>query len=163
MSDYNRWYIDEQRPDDKEPAWMPMVGIAMAIVGVLALLVGGSWAVLDTLKRPIVQPEPPPVIPVEPPDPEPEEEPPRTLDEIADDADRDGATFLTPREHALVVIESRRQMRLRIPDDLVPELEDDGYFYWTYGGQRYRWHTLKEGRTYGGRFKYRNGVMEIVR
>lgn len=46
-------------------------------------------------------------------------------------------------------------------DEGVPVIYNtsDDYWYWTYNGRRYRWHTLVEGQTYGGRFVYSSGRM----
>ena len=40
--------------------------------------------------------------------------------------------------------------------------EADQKFYWTYGGREFRWESLEEGLTYGGRFLYRDGCMHYV-
>ncbi len=35
----------------------------------------------------------------------------------------------------------------------------DDYWWWTHEGKNYRWHTLREGETYGGRFVFVGGRM----
>lgn len=38
----------------------------------------------------------------------------------------------------------------------------DGWYYWSFNGRRYRWHTLEDGRYYGGgRFLYQGGRMHL--
>lgn len=46
-------------------------------------------------------------------------------------------------------------------DEGVPVYYDsrDDYWHWNWNGRNYRWHTLEEGKTYGGRFVYHEGRM----
>lgn len=48
------------------------------------------------------------------------------------------------------------------PSGLTVTRRADGYAYWSHGGRWYRWHTLVEGTTYGGRFVYRSGRMHVL-
>lgn len=46
-------------------------------------------------------------------------------------------------------------------DEGVPVYFDttDDYWHWEWANRNYRWHTLEEGKTYGGRFVYHDGRM----
>lgn len=156
------WDVDEQTPfpDGR--------GNGMGLIVCLVVAVMVTVGIALDRRMPWNQPIEPAV--VSEPEPEPVEEanPPRTIEEMAADADRDGATFLTEEEHRIVDAEWRRQhWRSRLPDDLVPELRGDGYYWWRHNGRDFRWHTLKEGQQYtpadqSVSFKFKGGVMEVV-